>query len=164
MKFSHMLHIAGFVAITAAATASATTVSIHAQSGPRDQTIAGNASYGVGDNLAPTVLGVTPGSAVTINYVSGTTNEFDNGSTTTVDGSGYTSMPYGSGTGFTGIGSSGTRFPSYTIDPTNTGKPIYLGELIGDFVNSSGVVLAAFAVGTRSPSSRPQAPPRRSSA
>jgi len=61
------------------------------------------------------------------------------------------SILFGSGAdcgGFTctGIGSQ-APLPSAFIDPTNIGPQIALNALIGAFVNSSGVVLNAFAPG-----------------
>ncbi len=71
-----------------------------------------------------------------------------------MDALGYTGSIFGSGqgggcpsTGCTGIGSSGQPFPSFSIDPSNTGSQIALNALIGDFVNSSGVILDEFATG-----------------
>lgn len=149
MKLDNILQAAGVIALVAAAgTASATTVtvSVSAFSGPWDPTIAGNPAYGVGDNSPATVIPVAPNATVGITYLSGLTSAFS-GAGATQDANGYTYLSFGSGVGFTGVGSSGTYFPSHAIDPTNSGSPIYLSELIGDFVNSSGVVLAAFAVG-----------------
>ena len=49
----------------------------------------------------------------------------------------------------TGIGSSVQPFPSYFIDPTNVGpNNIWLGELIGVFTDSTGVIVGSpFAIG-----------------
>jgi hypothetical protein len=67
----------------------------------------------------------------------------------TVDANGYVGAIFGSGPGATGIGSSGKPFPSFFIDPTNVGpNNIWLGELIGVFTNSAGVIVGTpFAIG-----------------
>ncbi len=154
MKLRHVLLGGALIAsMTTAGTASATVVTVNATSGPWDQAIAGNPTYGVGDQTAPTVVPVNPGDDITITYVSGLTSSFG-GVPPSVDALGYTGSIFGSGqgggcpsTGCTGIGSSGQPFPSYTIDPTNTGPQIALNALIGDFVYSSGMILDAFAPG-----------------
>ncbi len=137
--------------ITMAGGASALVVAVDGTSGPWDPTIAGNPAYGVGDQDAPTVVAVNAGDNITITYQSGLTSSF-NGVSPTVDALGYAGAIFGSGADCggspcTGIGSSGTFLPSHAIDPANTGPQIALNALIGDFVNSSGVVLDAFATG-----------------
>jgi hypothetical protein len=137
-----------------AGAASAAVVSVSATSGPWDQAVAGNPAYGVGDQTAPTVVAINPGDTLTITYVSGLTSAFG-GVLPTVDALGYTFDIFGSGQGggcpsggCTGVGSSGTFFPSHAIDPLNTGSQIALNALIGAFVDSSGMVLGApFAPG-----------------
>jgi PEP-CTERM motif len=147
MKFRQVLMGAAFAATVAAAgTASATTVSVNALSGPWDPTIAGNPAYGVGDNTAPTSLAVNAGDHITISYLSGLTSAFA-GLPASVDAQGYIGSDFGSGMGLSGMGTSGTFFPSHAIDPGNSGPDIFLAALIGDFVNSSGVVLDEFAPG-----------------
>jgi hypothetical protein len=139
--------------IAAAGAASAAVVSVDATSGPWNQAIAGNPAYGVGDQTAPTVVAVNAGDTITITYQSGLTSAFG-GVPPTVDALGYTFDLFGSGqsggcpsTGCTGIGSSGTFFPSNAIDPSNVGPQIALNALIGAFVDSSGMVVDAFAPG-----------------
>jgi hypothetical protein len=79
--------------------------------------------------------------------VSGLTSAFG-GVPPTVDALGYVGSGFGSGIGLTGLGSSGQPFPSFYIDPTNSGPPIYLNALIGAFTDSSGVVIGTpFAPG-----------------
>jgi hypothetical protein len=152
MKLLQVLLGAVFPAIMAmAGAASASVVSVSGTSGPWDPTIAGNPAYGVGDQDAPTVVAVNAGDNITITYLSGLTSSFA-GVPPTVDALGYVGAIFGSGANCggspcTGIGSSGTFFPSHAIDPANTGPQIALNALIGDFVNSSGVILDEFATG-----------------
>jgi hypothetical protein len=124
------------------------TVSISGLAGP--WSIAANPSltYGVGDNTPPTTLSLAPSAtSVTITYLSGLTSAFG-GVPPSVDALGYVGGAFGSGVGLTGIGSSGQPFPSYFIDPTNSGPPIYLSALIGAFTNNAGVVIGTpFAPG-----------------
>ncbi|HXQ16952.1 MAG TPA: PEPxxWA-CTERM sorting domain-containing protein [Caulobacteraceae bacterium] len=134
-------------AMGVAGAASATTVSVSGFAGPWDPTVAGNPTYGFGDQSAPTSVAVTPGENVTITYLSGLTGAFGGGPAT-VDALGYTGLTFGSGVGLTGIGSSGQPFPSFWIDPTNSGPDIFLNALIGDFVNGAGVIVGGpFATG-----------------
>ena len=91
------------------------------------------------------------GDNITITWDSGFTSAFG-GVPPTVDANGYAGGLFGSGAdcgGFpcTGIGSSGQPFPSAFIDPTNAGPQIALNALIAAFVDSSGLVLDAFAPG-----------------
>ena len=155
MKLHQVLLVGAVFAasMAMAGTASATLVTVDATAGPWDPAIAGNPTYGVGDQTAPTDVVVNPGDDITITYVSGLTSSFG-GVSPTVDALGYTGSIFGSGqgggcpsTGCTGIGSSGQPFPSFSIDPTNAGSQIALNALIGDFVNSSGVILDEFATG-----------------
>jgi hypothetical protein len=154
MKLRQVLQSAVLAAIMGTAgTASATVVSVNGTAGPWDPNNALNPAYGVGDQTAPTVVAVNAGDNITITYLSGLTSAFGTASPS-VDALGYTFSIFGSGTGgscpgggCTGIGSSGQPFPSFSIDPTNTGPQIALNALIGDFVNSSGVILDEFATG-----------------
>jgi PEP-CTERM motif len=133
--------------LLAAGVASASTVDVLGTAGPWDPTIAGNPAYGTGDQTPATVVSVNGGDNITITYLSGLTSAFS-GLAPSVDATGYVGSGFGSGTGLTGVGSSGNVFPSFTIDPTNSGSPIYLAALIGDFVNASGVVIGTpFAPG-----------------
>jgi hypothetical protein len=133
-------------ALAGAGAASASTVSVSAFAGPWDPSIAGNPAYGTGDNASPTTVAVNAGDNITITYLSGLTSAFT-GADPSVDALGYVGGAFGSGVGLTGIGSSGSFFPSHAIDPTNTASDIWLAALIGDFVNSSGQVLSVFAPG-----------------
>jgi len=150
MKLRHFAQGAAFAAVLATAgAASAADLIVQATAGPWDPTISD--PYGVGDQTAPTTLAVDPGDSLTISYVSGLTSAFG-GVPPTVDANGYVGLIFGSGASCggppcTGIGSSGTYLPSYYIDPTNSGPQIALNALIGDFVNSSGAVISAFAPG-----------------
>lgn len=155
MKLRQALLSAVFTAATIAmaGAASATVVAVDGTAGPWNPDNPANPAYGVGDQTAPAFVAVNPGDNITITYVSGLTSSFY-GVPPTVDALGYTGSIFGSGTGggcpaggCTGIGSSGQPFPSAAIDPTNTGPQIALNALIGDFVNSAGVILDAFAPG-----------------
>ena len=158
MKLPQILQGAVLAAFAATAgTALATLVTVDGTAGPWDPTLLGNPTYGIGDQTAPTAVAVNAGDNITITYVSGFTSAF-NGVPPSVDALGYTFDSFGSGTGggcptppptglCTGIGSSGQPFPSAYIDPANTGPQIALNALIGDFVNSSGVIFDAFATG-----------------
>jgi hypothetical protein len=146
MKTTQLIQgIALSCALFVAGSASAATVL--GTAGPYDPTNPLNAGidYGVHDNTAPTTIAVNTGDNITIAYVSGLTSAF--GGTPTVDANGYVGGIFGSGPGRSGIGSSGTPFPSFYLDPTNTGTPVNLDELMGSFVNSSGGVIVAFAIG-----------------
>jgi hypothetical protein len=141
------------VSLFTAGAASASTVTVLGTAGPWDPTIAGNPAYGTADQTAATVVSVNVGDNITITYNSGLTSAFI-GVPPQVDAIGYTFEPFGSGSdpsipfAGTGVGSSGNFFPSYAIDPTNSGPPIYLAALIGDFVDASGVVIGTpFAPG-----------------
>jgi hypothetical protein len=124
-------------------------VTVDATAGPWLQGVNPTFSYGTGDNTAPTIVsGLTTGESVTVAYVSGLTSMFF-GAPPSVDANGYVASIFGSGPGLTGIGSSGQPFPSFLIDPTNVGpNNIWLGELIGVFTNSAGVIVGTpFAIG-----------------
>jgi hypothetical protein len=147
---SFMRAIQGIVfaaSLSVAGIASATTVTVLGTAGPWDPTNTSNPDYGVHDQTAPTVVNVNAGDNIVIQYNSGLTSAFA-GLAPSVDATGYVGSNFGSGTGLSGVGSSGTVFPSFTIDPTNVGSPIYLAALIGDFVNTTGVVIGTpFATG-----------------
>ena len=124
--------------------AHATSYSVNGISGPWDPSLAGNPHYS-DDAGAALRLGVTPGSTITIQYIDGLTASFCIGCNI-YDARGAIGSIFGSGAGFTGQGFSGNFFPSFTIDPGNTGvPPIYLNALIGAFVDSAGHLLQAFA-------------------
>jgi len=154
MKLRQILQ-AGVLAafVGAAATASGTVVTVNGTAGPWDPTLAGNPTYGVGDQTAPAIIAVHAGDNIIITYLSGLTSSFG-GVAPSVDALGYAGSIFGSGqgggcpsTGCTGIGSSGQPFPSFSIDPTNTGLQIALNALIGAFVDGSGKVISEFAPG-----------------
>src|ERR1700677_3504351 len=139
---------AGALAIalcSAPAWAGSVDVTVDSHVGPWSQASNPALDYGVHDNTGPTVVAVTPGENLTISYLSGLTSAF--GGTPTVDANGYVGGAFGSGVGLSGIGSSGTPFPSFFIDPTNTGPDIWLAELIGDFATGGVVVGTPFAIG-----------------
>jgi hypothetical protein len=145
------LAVALAAAVATATAASAAVVSVSGTAGPWDPAIAGNPSYGVDDQTAPTFVAVNPGETITITYLSGLTSAFG-GVPPSVDASGYVGAIFGSGASCggppcTGIGSSGQPLPSFSIDPTNSGPQIALNALIGDFVDASGVILDEFATG-----------------
>jgi hypothetical protein len=152
MNVSHFIKgIVFATSLFAASSASADViVNVLATAGPWNPSITGNPTYGSGDETPATAVAVNGGDSITITYVSGLTSSFG-GVPPSVDALGYVGSIFGSGVGLTGvltgIGSSGTFFPSHTIDPSNTGSPIYLNALIGAFVNSAGVVIEAFAPG-----------------
>jgi hypothetical protein len=133
-------------------TSMASAATVLGTAGPYDPTNPLNSAidYGVHDNTAPTAIPVNAGDSITITYVSGLTNAF--GNAPDVDANGYVGNFFGSGPGrfgggSGGVGSSGKPFPSYYLDPTNTGTPVNLNELMGSFVNSAGKVIVAFAIG-----------------
>jgi PEP-CTERM motif len=131
------------LSVGAAGLATAATVSVSAFSGPWSQTANPTLDYGVHDNSAPTVLSLLPSAtSITITYDSGLTSAFG-GVPPSVDALGYVGSIFGSGVGMSGIGSSGDPFPSFFIDPSNTGSPIYLNALIGAFTNISGLVIGS---------------------
>ena len=139
------------VGLAASTLVSAVQVTVDATAGPWDQGLAGNPSYGVGDQTGPAIVAVNAGDTIVITYVSGFTSSFG-GVPPTVDAAGYVGSIFGSGADCggspcTGIGSSGQPLPSAFIDPTNSGPQIALNALIAAFVDASGVVLEAFAPG-----------------
>ena len=139
--------ISAAILVALASAASAVIVAVDGQSGPWSQTANPGFNYGTGDNLAPTSVPVIPGTTVTISYDSGFTSSFA-GVNPTVDADGYVGGIFGSGVGRTGLGSSGMPFPSFFIDPTNTGPDINLNGLIGTFADGAGVIVGApFSVG-----------------
>ena len=101
--------------------------------------------YGTSDETAPLVvssangLAFTAGTALTIDYVSGTTYE----------GGGYNSPDAGGDTSYlanANDGSSGQPFPSFYFPPAE--YPAYLGELVGTFADSAGTIVGTpFNVG-----------------
>ena len=137
--------------LVTAGAASASVVSVSAFSGPWDPTIAGNPTYGNGSNVPATNLAVNARDNITITYLSGLTSAFGD-LPPSVDALGYIDGVFGSGADCasspcTGIGSTGQPFPSFYLDPKNTGPQIALNALIGAFVDSSGKVLDEFATG-----------------
>jgi hypothetical protein len=128
--------------------ASAADYFVASTAGPWDTGANPSLVYGVGDNSGSTVVSLTTGTtSVTITYVGGLVSAF--GGTPVVDALGYVGGVFGSGPGLTGIGSSGQPFPSFFIDPTNSGPDnIWLAALIGAFTNSAGAVIGTpFAPG-----------------
>jgi hypothetical protein len=128
------------LAAAASSAASAGSVFVSAFDGP--WSIASNPSldYGIHDNMAPVVLTLASGvTSITLTYESGLASAFG-GSPPSVDPYGYVGGVFGSGVGYSGIGSSGTPFPTFFVDPKNTGSPLYLMALVGAFTNNAGVV------------------------
>jgi hypothetical protein len=124
-----------------------TTVFVSSFAGPWDNTANPSMAYGVGDNTSPVVLPLDGATSITISYVDGLVSAFG-GAAPSVDALGYVGGAFGSGVGLSGIGSSGQPFPSFSIDPTNTGPDIWLAALIGTFTDSSGVIVGTpFAPG-----------------
>jgi hypothetical protein len=142
----HFACAAALGALMLAASAQAGPVWVPGTAGPWDPTVSDD--YGIHDNTGPTTVPVTPGKTYTITYVSGLASAFG-GVPPTVDALGYVGGPFGSGPGLTGIGSSNTFFPSWYIDPTNSGPGnIWLESLIGAWVDGSGAVIGTpFAPG-----------------
>ena len=136
-------------AFSAAASAATIVVPVDSHSGPWSVTANPTLDYGAtdfGPIGAPTSVAVAAGDNLTVTYVSGLTSAFDEADPN-VDGVGYDYLTFGSGPGLSdGVGFF-ARFPSYYIDPTNTGPAIYLSALVGAFADASGAVLGApFAV------------------
>jgi hypothetical protein len=118
----------------------ARTVFVSAFDGPWSVASNPGLTYGVGDNSAPVVLALDPrATVITITYNSGLAGAFTG--PPSVDVYGYVGGIFGSGTGgLTGIGSSGQPFPTFWIDPANTGDPLNLMSLVGAFTDGLGVV------------------------
>jgi hypothetical protein len=146
-----------------AGSAAAATVTVLGTSNPWDPSIAGNNLFGQTSDLTlPLLPGATGAVSLAVNagdnlsflYLSGHTSAFF-GAPPTVDANGYVEDIFGSGASFgdppivlTGVGSTGNPLPSFYADPSNTGPDVWLNELLGDFVDGSGVVIGdAFAIG-----------------
>ena len=100
--------------------------------------------YGVDDEAAPLVissangLAFTVGTTITIDYVSGSTNE---GGYASPDANGDPDFVFNANTG-----SSGKVAPSYYFNSAT--YPAYLGELSGTFADSAGTIIGTpFKVG-----------------
>ncbi|WP_294542036.1 hypothetical protein [uncultured Rhodoblastus sp.] len=118
----------------------ARTVFVSAFNGPWSVGSNPSLTYGVGDNTGAVVLALETGAtAITITYDSGFASAFS-GAPPSVDVYGYVGGIFGSGSGLSGIGYSGQPFPTFSIDPTNTGNPLNLMSLVGAFTDSSGLV------------------------
>src|SRR5215467_3387327 len=143
MKFTQFI---GGIVLSSALflTSMASAVTVLGTAGPYDPTLNPTIDYGIHDNTAPTAIPVNAGDNITIAYISGLTSAFG-GAPLGVDANGYVDQPYGSGPGRSGE-ALGFRFPSYYLDPTNTGTPVNLNQLMGSFVNSAGKVIVAFAI------------------
>jgi hypothetical protein len=140
------------LALSAAGAAQAlasTTVFVSASAGPWDSAANPSMPYTVGDNISsPVVLSLDGATSITISYVGGLASVLPGAGVPSVDAVGFVGVPFGSGTGLTGIGFSDTPLPSFYIDPTNTGPNIWIGALIGTFTDSSGVIVGTpFAPG-----------------
>jgi hypothetical protein len=146
-KIRHQLFSGLVFAAALLVSDAASAATVLGTAGPYDPTNPLNLSldYGIHDNTAPTAVPVNPSDNITITYASGLTSAF--GGPGAVDANGYIGGFFGSGPGRSGIGGSTTFFPSYYLDPTNSGTPVNLNQLMGSFVNASGGVLQAFAIG-----------------
>jgi hypothetical protein len=130
----------GALSLACASPTLASSVFVSAFDGPWSVASNPGLTYGVGDNTSPVVLTLAPGAtAITITYDSGLASAFG-GVPPSVDVYGYVGGGFGSGVGLSGIGSSGQPFPTFWIDPTNTGDPLYLMALVGAFTDNLGVV------------------------
>jgi hypothetical protein len=139
MKFATVV-TGGALLFSCASPTLASSVFVSAFDGPWSVASNPGLPYGVGDNTPPVVLILAPGAtSITITYDSGLASAFA-GEPPSVDVYGYVGGVFGSGVGLTGIGSSGQPFPSFWIDPTNTGDPLYLMSLVGAFTDNLGVV------------------------
>ena len=145
---SPALGLAAALALGMAGAASAAVVTVEATANPWDPTASGNFSYADPGATGPVSYAVTAGSKLDVQYLSGTTSEFSF-LAPSAGASGYTTAMtrYGTGLGLSQAGSSMKYFPSYEISGA-AGSPIHLGALIGDFVDSSGKVIGAFAPGS----------------
>ena len=152
MKLSLAAGLAGIVLAACAVPASASIVSVLGTSSPWDPTVAPNGVFGTAGATGPISILVNAGDSITIDYLDGVTSAFL-GAPPSVDAEGYVGGAFGSGArmdggpALTGIGSA-TALPSFFIDPTNSGPPIWLNALLGSFVDASGAVLGtSFATG-----------------
>lgn len=101
--------------------------------------------FGINDGTAPVVISAangfafTSGNVLTVTYLSGMVSVGSGFPNT--DANGDTAAAVNGGTG-----STGKVFPSFYMDPGT--YPINLGELVGTFATSSGVIVGTpFAVG-----------------
>jgi len=124
----------------ASALAGTVDVTVDSHAGPWLQSVNTSSDYGVGDNSGPVTLNVIALESVTIQYLSGFTNEFGTDPLLNVDANGLVGeFPSNN------PGSSGKNFPGfYTADPAN----VFLGEFLGTFADSTGKIVGTpFAIG-----------------
>jgi hypothetical protein len=148
MRFAKWLVLLGLsVFVNIASADIVVTTTIDGTQGPWTFSSSLNSSfqYGTDSELPPTVVGASdgfdfaPGGTFTITYLSGTVSVGSGFPFT--DANGDTAFPVDGG-----VGSSGKHFPSFYMDPAT--YPINLGELVGSFANSSGVIVGSpFKVG-----------------
>jgi hypothetical protein len=151
MKLSLAAGLAGLVLAACAAPASAAIVSVLGTSSPWDPTVMGNGFFGTDGATGAVSILVNGGDSITIDYLDGLTGSFGPG-TEIATAEGYVDGVFGSGQPSVGPPLTGQGFftplPSFYIDPTNTGSPIWLNALLGSFVDASGHVLGtSFATG-----------------
>jgi hypothetical protein len=141
MRRTTLLAVFSFSMI-ASASAGTIDVTVDSMAGPWSPIINANFNYGIGNNNAPTTVGITSGETVSIQYVSGLTSEVG-GFAPSQDGNGSVGLfpsnvpdPFKPGT---------VLFPGfYTSNSAN----VFLGELLGTFADSNGVIVGTpFAVG-----------------
>jgi hypothetical protein len=136
-QFKIVLAVAFVPSILSSARAS--TVTVDGQSGPWLQSINSSFSYGNSsglDNSAPTIVSVTAGDLVTIQYISGTTSPT----------SGVNLDANGCCTASNTVESAGVFPGVYTADPSK----IFLSELMGTFANNGVIVGTPFGIGDAS--------------
>jgi len=138
---------AGFFAAPISASTISVTAAVTGQSGPWLYSSSLNPSfqYGTDSQAAPALFSASDGFAfaagntLTITYVNGMVSV--GGGFPLTDANGDKAAATNAGTG-----SSGRVFPSFFMNPAT--YPIYLGELVGAFATSSGVLVGTpFAVG-----------------
>jgi hypothetical protein len=135
------------LSLVISATAGTVNVVVDGQAGPWLQSLNTNFDYGISDNNGPTVINVTALETVTVQYISGLTNQFGPDPDTGLP----SPFLYVDANGLVGQfpstepGSTGTAFPaSFTSEPAN----VFLGELIGTFADSAGHIVGnPFAIG-----------------
>ncbi len=149
MRFSKrvaLLVLPAMATVLSAATIDLTTT-IDGTQGPWtfSSTLNSGSQYGTDSELPPVVLDASDG----FSFASGGTFTFTYLSGTMSVGSGFPFTDADGDTAFpvdAGVGSSGKVFPSHYMDPAT--YPINLGELVGTFATSGGVIVGTpFAIG-----------------
>jgi hypothetical protein len=139
--------VVAFLASPASAAIISDTKTVNATSGPwlYSSTLNASSQYGTDSQAAPVLFSASdgfafdPGDTLTITYLSGTVSV--GGGFPFTDANGVTANPTNAGPG-----SSGKVFPSFFMNSAT--YPIYLGELVGTFADSSGAIVGTpFRVG-----------------